>query len=209
MDTRNRQRMQSMHRSRQWRLVSAWAGPQPPTFLCSSRLRCRHRPAAGLPACPLKLGQPCVSSRSGGGLAAPLCWAPTLAGRPVIPGGRGRGPPRPTGAAGSLRGRMRRRHPSPGRGYTAWGCCDTRRSGFEPKEGRCTVRWSAVAQRGEVKAFGSLGTGGWVAPGPRAAPGIPALGGGASGRGVSRREPPPVAGEGSGEGRGGGGGVTN
>ena len=38
---------------------------------------------------------------------------------------------------------------------------------------------------------GLLCSGGWVAPGLHAAPGILALGGGVSGRGLSQRAPPP------------------
>ena len=98
----------------------------------------------GACACPLRLGQPCVSLRSEG--------PPTRSGRSVGLGGQGRGPPRPAVAAGSLRGRPRRRRPSSGRRCAAWGCWDTRLYGYGNREGWCAVPRRVGARRGKVMA---------------------------------------------------------
>ena len=69
------------------------------------------------------------------------------AGRPVGFGGQGHGPPMPRGRVGASRGAG---IPSLGRWRTAGGCGDPRHAGHVLGEGRCGVRWHAVAGGGEV-----------------------------------------------------------
>ena len=163
-------------------------------------------------ACPLRLGQPRVSSRSQGPGGA-VCRAPVFAGRPV--GSRGevmarRDPPMPRGCVGA--GRRAGIH-SPRRSRTAGGCGDARHAGYVLGEERCGggTQWPEGVRSWPFEATRSAATllAAGFARGCAQRRGSQPWAGGVSGHGLSRWVPhPPMPGWDRGE-VGGARGVTN